>query len=84
MSAPAAAGRGRAWPRAVRSGAVQRRALRCEASLARIDATDGRVNAFTDVHRERALRRGARRSMRAARARGERAARCRCSACPSR
>ena len=40
----------------VRSGAVSATTL-VQASLARIAATDGRVNAFTDVVRERALRR---------------------------
>lgn len=43
---------------AVRSGAVGAVAL-AEASLARIAATDGRVNAFTDLVRERALARAA-------------------------
>jgi len=43
---------------AVRSGALSASAL-AQASLARIDATDGRVNAFTEVVRERALRRAA-------------------------
>ena len=41
---------------AVRGGAVSATAL-ARASLDRIAATDGRVNAFTDVVRERALRR---------------------------
>jgi len=39
---------------AVRAGNVSARAL-AEASLARIEATDGRVNAYTDVTAERAL-----------------------------
>lgn len=43
---------------AVRAGSVSASAL-VQASLDRIDATDGRVNAFTDVVRERALRRAA-------------------------
>ena len=43
---------------AVRRGEVSASAL-AEASLARIEATDGRVNAFTAVLRERALRRAA-------------------------
>lgn len=43
---------------AVRAGMVSATAL-VQASLDRIDATDGRVNAFTDVVRERALRRAA-------------------------
>lgn len=43
---------------AVRSGTVSAVAL-AEASLARIAATDGRVNAFTDLVRERALARAA-------------------------
>ncbi|RCW71580.1 AtzE family amidohydrolase [Pseudorhodoferax soli] len=43
---------------AVRAGAVSATAL-AEASLARIAATDGRVNAFTDLVRERALARAA-------------------------
>ena len=43
---------------AVRGGAVTATAL-VGASLERIAATDGRVNAFTDVVRERALRRAA-------------------------
>ena len=42
----------------VRSGAVSATAL-VQASLDRIAATDGRVNAFTDVVRERAQRRAA-------------------------
>lgn len=47
-----------AMAEAVRSGAVSAVAL-AQASLDRIAATDGRVNAFTDVVRERALRRAA-------------------------
>lgn len=47
-----------AMAEAVRSGAVSATAL-AQASLDRIAATDGRVNAFTDVVRERALRRAA-------------------------
>ena len=43
---------------AVRAGTVSATAL-TEASLARIAATDGRVNAFTDLVRERALGRAA-------------------------
>ena len=43
---------------AVRAGAVSATAL-AEASLARIAATDGRVNAFTGLVRERALARAA-------------------------
>jgi amidase/aspartyl-tRNA(Asn)/glutamyl-tRNA(Gln) amidotransferase subunit A len=43
---------------AVRSGQVHASAL-VQAALDRIDATDGRVNAFTDVVRERALHRAA-------------------------
>ena len=43
---------------AVRAGSVSASAL-VQASLDRIDATDGRVNAFTDIVRERALRRAA-------------------------
>jgi len=49
---------GAAMAEAVRSGAVSAVAL-AQASLDRIDATNGRVNAFTDVVRERALRRAA-------------------------
>jgi AtzE family amidohydrolase len=45
-----------AMAQAVRSGAVSAVAL-AQASLDRIAATDGRVNAFTEVVRERALRR---------------------------
>lgn len=45
-----------AMAQAVRSGAVSAVAL-VQASLERIAATDARVNAFTDVVRERALRR---------------------------
>jgi len=45
-----------AMAEAVRGGAVTATAL-ATASLARIAATDGRINAFTDVLRERALRR---------------------------
>ncbi|MGJ7579306.1 AtzE family amidohydrolase [Variovorax sp. RHLX14] len=45
-----------AMAEAVRSGAVSATAL-VQASLDRIAATDDRVNAFTDVVRERALRR---------------------------
>ncbi|VWX61932.1 Biuret hydrolase [Burkholderiales bacterium 8X] len=45
-----------AMAEAVRSGATSAVSL-TEASLARIAATDARVNAFTDVLRERALRR---------------------------
>ncbi|RST50012.1 AtzE family amidohydrolase [Variovorax sp. MHTC-1] len=45
-----------AMAQAVRSGAVSAVAL-AQASLDRIAATDGRVNAFTEVLRERALRR---------------------------
>ena len=47
-----------AMAEAVRTGAVSVVAL-AQASLDRIDATNGRVNAFTDVVRERALRRAA-------------------------
>jgi amidase/aspartyl-tRNA(Asn)/glutamyl-tRNA(Gln) amidotransferase subunit A len=47
-----------AMAEAVRRGEVSASAL-AEASLARIEATDGRVNAFTAVLRERALRRAA-------------------------
>lgn len=47
---------GAAMAEAVRRGAVSAAAL-VQASLDRIAATDGRVNAFTDVVRERALRR---------------------------
>ncbi|MFT4267516.1 MAG: amidase family protein, partial [Xenophilus sp.] len=49
---------GAAMAAAVRGGAVGAVAL-AEAALARIDATDGRINAFTGVLRERALRRAA-------------------------
>lgn len=45
-----------AMAEAVRTGAVTAVAL-VQASLDRIEVTDGRVNAFTDVVRERALRR---------------------------
>src|SRR5690348_7618682 len=45
-----------AMAEAVRSGATSAVSL-AEASLARIAATEARVNAFTDVLRERALRR---------------------------
>jgi AtzE family amidohydrolase len=47
-----------AMAEAVRSGSLGAVAL-VQASLERIAATDGRVNAFTDVVRERALRRAA-------------------------
>jgi len=47
-----------AMAQAVRSGSTSATAL-VQASLDRIAATDGRVNAFTDVVRERALRRAA-------------------------
>lgn len=47
-----------AMAEAVRSGAVRAADL-VQASLDRIDATDGRVNAFTEVVRQRALRRAA-------------------------
>lgn len=47
-----------AMAEAVRGNAVSAVAL-VQASLDRIEATDGRVNAFTDVIRERALRRAA-------------------------
>ena len=43
---------------AVRSGAASAAAM-VQASLDRIEATDGRVNAFTDIVRARALRRAA-------------------------
>lgn len=43
---------------AVRSGAASATAL-VQASLERVDATDGQVNAFTAVLAERALRRAA-------------------------
>ena len=49
---------GAAMAEAVRTGAVSAVAL-AQASLDRIEATNGRVNAFTDVVRERALRRAA-------------------------
>jgi len=49
---------GAAMAEAVRGGAVSATAL-AQASLERIAATDGRVNAFTEVLRERALRRAA-------------------------
>ncbi len=47
-----------AMAEAVRSGATSAVAL-VQASLDRIGATDGRINAFTDVVQERALRRAA-------------------------
>ena len=47
-----------AMAEAVRGGRLGATAL-VQASLARIAATDGAVNAFTDVVRERALRRAA-------------------------
>lgn len=47
-----------AMAEAVRSGAASATAL-VQASLERVDATDGRVNAFTAVLAERALRRAA-------------------------
>jgi len=49
---------GAAMAEAVRGGAVSAVAL-AEAALARIDATDAKINAFTDVARARALRRAA-------------------------
>jgi AtzE family amidohydrolase len=56
---------------AVRGGAASAVAL-VQASLERIDATDGRINAFTDVLRERALRRAAQVDASLASANGER------------
>ena len=67
---------GAAMAEAVRSGAVSAVAL-AQASLDRIDATNGRVNAFTDVVRERALRRAATRTTSRASPAARRAARAR-------
>jgi AtzE family amidohydrolase len=60
-----------AMAEAVRGGTVSAVAL-VQASLERIGATDGRVNAFTDVVRDRALRRAAQVDASLASANGER------------
>ena len=76
--------RPRASPRPCASGASAPRAV-IEASIARIERTDGVVNAFTDRTFERARRRAAQLDARlAARDADAAVAACRCSACRSR